>query len=400
MKNIGTIFSQHLKVFCYSPLAFLLLVLPIISNCFLMAVGQKEEVTLRPKVGFVSPIFLSQDALDDVKAIGLIALKEELEPFLDLKVLSLKQAQEQLQKGKLEAFLFIEASSFWEALKEGKKMCTLMVNEESFYKGSIELKVQDALQVIGELASDAGTERQFIKDYRAYTLERGRFTQAKEKLKNQLDAQNFGMFVYIFMFTCIFSLNSVVEEREKKVYERICTTPLQKSHYLMGHLLGAFMILFLQILIEAFVFRIMGIEVGLTLFSFIVLSLLFGYIGLAISFFVMAYTPTVGAYTQVATFIVAPLCMISDCLFPMSFLPDGVVKLSYLSPIRWGMMVYRSLLEGEATGRVAYKVLGALVLASCFILLSVGDKIYSYCYLQVKLSIIGRNHKIEQDDSK
>ena len=361
MRNIGTLMGHHVKCFLNSPLTLLLLFLPIVANSFLMvAGGQKQETTPRPKVGFV--LWEEQ--------VGTKALKMELEKAFNLEDLSLEEAQYKLEKGKVEGILVVESSTLLESLKEGNKVSTLLVDENSLYKGQLEIKTQDALQVIKELAEGIPTsqlDRAFDARYIRFNKERGGVELNEEEKQNQVDTQNFGMFVYVFTFMCILSLNGVMEERQKKVYERMCTTPLQKWEYLIGHLLGAFILLSVQILVEAMVFEVMAINVGLSGMQFILFSFLFGFIGLSISLFVLGLTHTTSTYAQVATFIVAPLCMISDCLFPMSFLPEVVVKFSYLSPIRWGMMAYRSTLSGETAFTLVKQVGVAVGLASLFI---------------------------------
>ena len=358
---MATLMGHHVKCFFNSPLTLLLLFLPIVANCFLMVMGgQNKEVTPRLKVGIV--IYEEQ--------VGSEVLKEELKRALAIEDLTLKEAEHQLQQGKIEGFLFVDTPTLLQHLRAGNKVATLLVDENSPYKGQIEIKVQDAFQVLKELVEEWPSEeleRKFEKSYSRFNKERGTVQLKKQEEQNKVDTQNFGMFVYVFTFMCILSLNSVMEERQTKVYERMCTTPLQKWEYLIGHLLGAFILLGIQILVEALVFEVMGINVGLTFIQLVLFSFLFGLIGLAISFFVLGLTHTLSTYAQVATFIVAPLCMISDCLFPMSFLPPLIVKLSYLSPIRWGMMAYRSTLAGASALTLLIEVGGAIGLASLFI---------------------------------
>ncbi|MGL4372866.1 MAG: hypothetical protein ACRCS6_03725, partial [Turicibacter sp.] len=70
-------------------------------------------------------------------------------------------------------------------------------------------------------------------------------------------------------------------------------------------------------------------------------------------------------------FVVPPMAMLSDCIFPIELLPEWIDKVSLIFPIRWIMKGYNVALTDGTVWNLLGCLMLAIILAIIMILISI-----------------------------
>jgi ABC-2 type transport system permease protein len=137
---------------------------------------------------------------------------------------------------------------------------------------------------------------------------------------------------------------SVVKERERGTLEQIFVTPLSKGQYLLGKMLPYCVIAFVEVLLIFAVgvlwFRVPFQGSILFLLAAAVLFLLTS-IGQGLIVSTLAHTRQQAQ--MVTMFISLPSMMLSGFMFPVDSMPALVKPITYLIPLRYFLVVIRSI---------------------------------------------------------
>jgi ABC-2 type transport system permease protein len=136
---------------------------------------------------------------------------------------------------------------------------------------------------------------------------------------------------------------AVVKERERGTLEQMFVTPITRGEYLVGKVMPYILISFVQVMIVmvvgTFWFKVpfsgsvLVIGLGLLLFMFTALGQ---------GLFVSTISRTRQQAQQATMFILIPTMVLSGFIFPIESMPDAVVPVTYLVPLRYVLVVLRS----------------------------------------------------------
>lgn len=152
-------------------------------------------------------------------------------------------------------------------------------------------------------------------------------------------------FLLVFMFAQGLSVTSlVIKSKENRTYDRLKTTPLKSSNYLMGNLIAAFLILMLQVTVGLVVisnyyrFNLIPMIILLGAYALVVVSL-----GLLIT----SIASTREFAGNLSTILLTPLSMLGGCFWSVKLMPDFMQKISLFTPQYWTMTGLEHISGGE-----------------------------------------------------
>jgi len=150
-----------------------------------------------------------------------------------------------------------------------------------------------------------------------------------------------GAFIFMMIIMAIMS-QAVVRERERGTLEQMFVTPITRTEYLLGKItpyliLASIQVTFVLVLGMVwfdvpFYGNVLVIGTGLLLFAF-------SAIGLALAISMVSKTRQQAQQTLM--FILLPTMVLSGFIFPIESMPDPVVPLTYLIPLRYIIIVLR-----------------------------------------------------------
>ncbi|MGL4344490.1 MAG: ABC transporter permease [Cellulosilyticaceae bacterium] len=331
MRNIGTIAKHNLNLFFKNPFFILLLVGPIFINvfCSYLLGGMSETpiatVAYYENQGPSKRTFMEQElGAQNIQVLGCE---------------SQEAVEQAIRGGKAQLGL---------VLMPDAKASELLVSEDC----AVGTYGQEQIQTILALSELTGQLSERVVVY-------------QNKADNALDilTRGFGIFIMLFLFTCIKSLDPLIRERESTVYERIILSSIKPYEYVLGHVAGCLVILFVEALIQCGLMLMIGQNSSLGMLQLLVVCLVLALIGIAIGIVIYNCVRSSQTYFVAATFVITPLCMLSGCIFPMELLPDFIQKFSYLSPLRWLMTSYEQMIRGGNIVVIGQQLVMALLIA-------------------------------------
>lgn len=179
--------------------------------------------------------------------------------------------------------------------------------------------------------------------------------------------------VLLVVITSMMTALGIVKEKEIGTLEQLIITPLRRSELMMGKLLPFVVIGFFDI----------GIVLLIGIFWFDVpmrgsIPLLFALAGvyilttLGLGLFVSTLSRTQNQAQLTIFFIMLPMMILSGFAFPIANMPVFFQDLSYLSPVRYFLVIIRGIfLKGDGIETLWPQVLPLAVLAGAIFTLSV-----------------------------
>ncbi len=362
MTNTLNIAKHNLKMFFNNKFSIMLLALPVLVTTLLMFMLSGNKFSVGAQVGIV----MSE------KVPGIEALLNELQTNISLAYLDEDTALTKLEQKKLNAIIAVRTDNLLANLVADEKSLEVMSITDEPTIAFVTVQLDKALSTVHALAVMSGAdETEFERLYADYKSSTGEIKIERTDFEQITATMVFGMFVMVFLFTCIKSLQPMMHEKESKVYERICTSPIKHYEYILGHILGAFSILFIQIIIQGVIMNTLKLTFGLGFVKFIGICMVLGIVGIAISLIILSCSKNTQAYFVTGSFIISPLCMLSDCVFPKELLPEAVNKIMLLSPVRWVMILYKNVMLEASFGEVIMSLGIAIGISVVLILMGI-----------------------------
>lgn len=173
-------------------------------------------------------------------------------------------------------------------------------------------------------------------------------------------------FIMLMSVTMLMS-QAVVKEREKGTLEQIFVTPITKSQYLLGKILPYIMVSFIQVTL-VFTAGILWFKVpfqGSLLFA-IAAAMLFLLTSLGQGLIVSTMAQTRQQAQMTAMFLTLPSMLLSGFVFPVDSMPASIRWITYLIPLRYFLVVVRSIfLKGSGPVALWPQLAAMAVFSTC-----------------------------------
>ena len=147
-----------------------------------------------------------------------------------------------------------------------------------------------------------------------------------------------GALIMIVLFTSIFTMMSVIEDRNKGFLLSVMVAPVHRSGIVLGKVLGGTTLSAIQGLLFLVFAPLIGIRFGVEQFLIVVLSVFLVAFSLTALGFAIAWKmeSTQGFHAIINLFLI-PLWMLSGALFPVSGASGWIRWLMKINPLTYGL---------------------------------------------------------------
>lgn len=178
-----------------------------------------------------------------------------------------------------------------------------------------------------------------------------------------------GSLVMIVLFTSIFAMMSVIEDRNKGFLLSVLVSPVPRSAIVMGKVLGGATLAAIQGLLFLVVAPAIGIHLGLQgwlLVALIVFLIAFGLTALGFAIAWPMDSPQ--AFHAIVNLLLIPLWLLSGALFPIGGASGWMKTLMRLNPLTYGMDALRTALFPAAASQSQFSLGTSIAIEALFCL--------------------------------
>jgi len=177
-----------------------------------------------------------------------------------------------------------------------------------------------------------------------------------------------GALIMIVLFTSIFTMMSVIEDRKEGFLLSVLVAPVPRSAIVLGKVLGGTTLAAAQGFIFLVFAPLVGIHFGFVMFLLVVLTILLVSFALTGLGFAIAWPmDSTSAFHAIINLFLIPLWLLSGALFPLEGASWWVRWLIRINPLTYGVEALRSLLYPEMHAQFSFsESLATLVLFSLF----------------------------------
>ena len=179
-----------------------------------------------------------------------------------------------------------------------------------------------------------------------------------------------GALIMIVLFTSIFTMMSVIEDRREGFLLSVLVAPVPRSSIVLGKVLGGTTLSAVQGLIFLAFAPAIGVHFGLLQFAALVLTIFLVSFSLTALGFAIAWPmDSTQAFHAIINLFLIPLWLLSGALFPLSGASGWLRILMRANPLTYGTEALRGLLY---PGTAAFPVSTSLVVLLVFTLVMFG----------------------------
>ena len=160
-----------------------------------------------------------------------------------------------------------------------------------------------------------------------------------------------GALIMIVLFTSIFTMMSVIEDRKEGFLLSVLVAPVPRAAIVLGKVLGGTTLSTIQGLIFLAFAPFVGVHIGLIQFLLVVLIVFLVSFALTALGFAIAWPMDSNqAFHAIINLFLIPLWLLSGALFPLSGASGWIRALMLINPLTYGVEALRLLLFPYSTG--------------------------------------------------
>ena len=163
-----------------------------------------------------------------------------------------------------------------------------------------------------------------------------------------------GALIMIVLFTSIFTMMTVIEDRKEGFLLSVLVAPVSRSVIVLGKVLGGATLATLQGLVLLVFAPLLGVQFTLSSLALTILVIFLVAFSLTALGFIIAWPmdSTAGFHAVINLFLI-PLWILSGSMFPLSGASAWIRMLMRINPLTYGTEALRSLLfPGSASGEL------------------------------------------------
>jgi ABC-2 type transport system permease protein len=177
-----------------------------------------------------------------------------------------------------------------------------------------------------------------------------------------------GALIMIVLFTSIFTMMSVIEDRKEGFLLSVLAAPVPRSAIVLGKVLGGTTLAAAQGLIFLVFAPLVGVSLGLPQFLLVTLTVFLVSFALTALGFAIAWPmDSTSAFHAIINLFLIPLWLLSGALFPLAGASGWLRWLMRINPLTYGVEALRTLLYPETPAQFTLQAsLATLVLFTLF----------------------------------
>jgi ABC-2 type transport system permease protein len=175
-----------------------------------------------------------------------------------------------------------------------------------------------------------------------------------------------GALIMIVLFTSIFTMMSVIEDRKEGFLLSVLVAPVSRSAIVLGKVLGGTTLSTIQGLVFLVFAPLVGVHLGIGNFLLIAVAVFLVSFALTALGFAIAWPmDSTQAFHAIINLFLIPLWLLSGALFPLSGASGWLRLLMRINPLTYGVEALRGLLYPGSAGALAVSM-ATLILFSLF----------------------------------
>jgi ABC-2 type transport system permease protein len=177
-----------------------------------------------------------------------------------------------------------------------------------------------------------------------------------------------GALIMIVLFTSIFTMMSVIEDRKQGFLLSVLVAPVSRSAIVLGKVMGGTTLATIQGLIFLAFAPFVGVHIGFGALALVALTVFLVSFALTALGFAIAWPmDSSQAFHAIINLFLIPLWLLSGALFPLSGASGWLRFLMRINPLTYGVEALRDLLYPASQGNFSLsESLATLVLFSLF----------------------------------
>jgi ABC-2 type transport system permease protein len=177
-----------------------------------------------------------------------------------------------------------------------------------------------------------------------------------------------GVLIMIVLFTAIFTMMSVIEDRKEGFLLSVMAAPVPRSAIVLGKVLGGTTLAAIQGIVCLVFAPFVGIHlsIGNVLLSSLVIFIV-AFSLTALGFVIAWPMDSTAAFHAIINLFLIPLWLLSGAMFPLSGASPWIRAIMRLNPLTYGVSALRQLLYPEGESFVGFSAaIATLLLFSLF----------------------------------
>src|ERR1700722_4798128 len=182
-----------------------------------------------------------------------------------------------------------------------------------------------------------------------------------------------GVLVMIVLFTAIFTMMSVIEDRNEGFLLSVMVAPVPRAAIVLGKILGGTTLATAQGLIFLIFAPLVGVHMTLVSFGLITLTVFLVSFALTALGFAIAWPlDSTQAFHAIINLFLIPLWLLSGAMFPLSGASVWMRGLMYVNPLTYGVEALRRLMYPEAASDISFSVTASILTLVLFAIFMFG----------------------------
>ena len=188
-----------------------------------------------------------------------------------------------------------------------------------------------------------------------------------------------GSLLMIVLFTSIFTMMSVIEDRDRGFLSSVLVAPVGRSTIVMGKVLGGTTLSAIQGLIFLVFAPTVGVHMSIGDFLVVVLSVfLMSFCLTALGFALAWRMESAQAFHAIVNLFLIPLWLLSGALFPVNGASGWIRWVMRLNPLTYGLDALRTALFPSTAAMSQFSMSTSLALLAIFTV-----AVFALCFLMV-----------------
>lgn len=182
-----------------------------------------------------------------------------------------------------------------------------------------------------------------------------------------------GFLLFFSMFTIMFGIGTIVDEKELKVWHRQLVSPLTKSTIIIGNLVSNYLVGMIQLIIIVTASKLLfNMDWGGTTGALLMILSAYVIAGTSMGLFITGFVKNQQQLAAILPTIIVSTSMIGGCMWPIELMPKFMRTVAQLLPQKWGMEgLSQVILYNGGIDNVVKPMLILLMISFIFLLASV-----------------------------
>lgn len=362
MKNIFVILKHNLKSIMKGWF-LLIIVFPIAINLFLNALINKIHDNQNNMNNSFEVVIYSQDKSE---------IMDKILPRAKFSTLFYVNNEEDVKKTldeeDMSVGVIVKSKNIYEDIKNNKENIIKVISSKDDSSKEYVLSVLNTS--LSQISSFGNNLEEYNKSYEEYEKHKYKFVYEDTKLEEVIAYMTmFGLFTMAFLFIAGRGINPLLKEKELKIDKRILVSKVSKVEYNLGHILGCFVLLFLQSITLVTSFYLFNPDFNVNFFYMILLSFVLSFVGIAVALMVLSISNSSSMYYTLLSMVVTPMCLISGGFVPTNFMPQIVQNFSLVLPLTWVNAAFNGILNNGSNSKIFMDLIVAMSISVVLIMI-------------------------------